>query len=113
MPFWVGIAIDLIEEVRGSIAMFMFIIEEAIQTIGMACYLAYKKQQWDKVIEYATYAINELIDPAIEFADTYGNFAYPLHFAYKAFYETSKKTMENYITLANQAKQEIAQAEEE
>ena len=113
MALAINIAIELIEEVRSSIAMYMFIVEESIQTIGMACYLAYKKQQWDKVMEYANYAINELINPAIEFANLYGNFAYPLHFAYLAFYESAKKTMRNYIDLANQAKQEIAEAEEE
>jgi hypothetical protein len=103
MPFWSKIALDIIEDVRGSVAMFMFIIEEAIQTIGMACYLAMKKQQYDKVIEYANFAINELINPAIDFANSYGNFAYPLHFAYLAFYESAKKTFQNYIDLANQA----------
>lgn len=106
MPFWISIAIDLIEDVRGSIGMFMFIIEEAIQAISMACYLAYKKQQYDKVIEYANFAINELIDPAINFANSYGNLAYPLQYAYLAFYESSKKTLQNYIDLANKAKAE-------
>jgi len=98
MPVWT-IAIDIIQDVRGSIAMYMFIIEEAIQTIGMACYLLYKHKKYSDLKEVAKWALDNLVNPAIDFAETYGHVAYPLEMAYKAFYQASKKNFENYLRL--------------
>lgn len=91
------IAIDLIEEVHGTIAMYMFILEEACQTAGMACYLYKEAEMPDKAAEVANWVINNIIDPAIDFADTYGNLAYPLQISYKLFYQSARKAMEAYI----------------
>lgn len=100
MVWWITIAWDIVEDVRGSCAMFMFIIEEAVQTIGMACYLAQKKKQWNVLREYADFALYELIEPALQFVDQYGNLAYPLNGAYKAFFEAAKKTFLQYKQMA-------------
>jgi len=96
MAVW-SIALDVIEDVRGSIAMFMFIIEEATQTAGMACYLYKKADMPEKAAELAQWIIDELLDPAIDFVDNYGYIAYPLNIAYKQFYLAAKQTMQAYL----------------
>lgn len=97
------IALDVIEEVRGSIAMYLFIIEEAIQTAGMACYLLQKAQDYEALMSTASWILNNLINPAIDFVNTYGAPAYPLNQAYYTFYNSAKLTMETYIKTAQKA----------
>jgi len=101
------IALDVIQDVRGTLGMYLFIIEEAIQTVGMACYLNWKEGNYSKVLEIANYVLDEIINPAIDFNNTYGWAAVPLNLAYGVFYKAAKTTMENYI---EQAKQKLAGA---
>lgn len=98
MAVW-SIAIDIIEDVRGSIAMYLFIIEESIQAIGMATYLANRAKKTDLTKELANYAIENLIDPALDFVKNYGTFAYPLNMAYEEFYKAARKVFETYLSL--------------
>jgi len=98
MVVW-EIALEVVEEVRGSIAMFMFIIEEAIQTVGMACYINYKLGDVEAAKEAARWALDNLVNPALDFVDRYGAAAYPLNLAYKSFYLSAKRTMETYLKL--------------
>jgi len=93
------IAMDLIEDVRGSIAMYMFIIEESIQAVGMACYLNYRAGKKDKAKEIAKWCLDELVTPAIDFARTWGYPAYPLNISYEMFYLAAEKTMRSYLEL--------------
>lgn len=86
--------------VHGTIGMFMFIHEELVQALSMACYNYAKAKQWNKVIETANYAINEICDPMIEWTNTYGNLAYPLQYCYYEFFSGAKKVFESYIQLA-------------
>jgi len=94
-----SIALDVIQDVRGSIAMYLFIIEEAIQTLGMAVYLLYKDNRFQEARETAQYMLDNVINPAIDFNNTYGSVAYPLNLAYDTFYKNSKKNMETYLEL--------------
>lgn len=96
MPVW-KLALDVIEDVRGSIAMFMFILEEAVQTAGMACYLYKKAELNEKAAELAQWIIDEILNPALDFVDNYGIFAYPLNEAYKQFFLAAKQSMQAYI----------------
>jgi len=98
MVAWI-IAIDIIQDVRGSVGMYLFIIEESIQTIGMSCYIAKNAGKIDRAKELAQYAINNLIDPALQFVEDYGDLAYPLNLAYKEFYSAAKETMNTYLEL--------------
>ena len=98
MVSW-NIALDIVEDVRGSIAMYLFIIEEAIQTVGMACYLLYRQKKYDELKDTARWIIDNLIDPALEFVKTYGYAAYPLNIAYEVFYKSARKTVETYLSL--------------
>ena len=93
------IALDVVEDVRGSIAMYLFIIEEAIQTAGMACYILYRQKKYDELRNTARWIIDNLIDPALEFVKTYGYAAYPLNLSYEVFYKSARKTMETYLNI--------------
>jgi len=101
MVIW-KIALDLVQDVRGTLGMYLFIIEEAIQTVGMACYLNWKEGNYSKVIEVANYVLDEIINPAIDFCATYGSATYPLNIAYDVFYKAAKTSMENYIAQAQE-----------
>lgn len=91
------LALDVIQDVRGSIAMYMFIVEEAVQTVGMSCYLLYKDEKWEECLQLATWIINTILANAIAFSETYGHLAYPLNMAYDTFFKSSYKNMETYI----------------
>ena len=101
MPAKWTVALDVVQDVRGSVAMFMFIIEEAIQTAGMACYVLYKSQKWQELKNAAQQTIDNLIIPGLDFANTYGAAAIPLNTAYLAFYNQSLTTFQTYIAVAN------------
>jgi len=87
--------------VHGTVGMFMFIHEELVQALAMACYNYKKLKKWQKMRETAEYAINEICDPMIEWIDTYGYLAYPLNYCYHEFFSGMKKTFESYIDYAN------------
>jgi len=102
------IALDVVQDVRGSIAMYLFIIEEAIQTVGMACYLNYKANRLDAVRELAKWILDNIVNPAIDFNNTYGHVAYPLNLAYNVFYQSAKRNMETYLELTRELKLKVA-----
>lgn len=93
-------AFDAFINVRETIAFYMFIIEEAIQTAGMAAYMLKKADKIAEAKQQAEWTINNLINPLIEFADSpAAAVAYPMNLAYKAFAESAKRAMEAYLSL--------------
>ncbi len=93
-------AFDVFINIRETIAFYMFIIEEAIQTAGMAAYMLKKAEKIDEAKAQAQWTIDNLINPLIEFADSpAAAMAYPMNLAYKAFAQAAKKTMEAYLSL--------------
>lgn len=102
MSWWtVGLtAFQVFQDVRGTIAFYMFIIEEAIQTAGMTAYLLKKAGKTEEAKEQAQWVINNLIEPLLSFAESpTAQIAYPMNLAYKAFAEAAKKAMEAYLSL--------------
>ena len=93
------IVLEGIEWVHGTVGMFMFILQEASQSVGMSCFLASRHGRPDIARRNAEYAIREICDPAIAFCDTFGVAAYPLHMAYREFFIAAKKNFETYIAL--------------
>lgn len=93
MVLWT-IALDAVQEVRGSIAMFMFIIEESMQGIGMANWIAYKAEDWELLLSNVQYGRNQLLIPALDFVQKYGAVAYPLNLAYETFYKSFEKSLD-------------------
>ena len=91
--------LSAVQDVRGTLGMYLFIIEEAIQTVGMACWTLYKDNRFAEVQELAQWIIDDIIDPAIEFNNTYGMATYPLNQAYAVFYTSARKNMETYLAM--------------
>ena len=94
-----GNAFDAFEKIHSITAFYMFIIEEAIQTVSMAVYLSYKAGNTEKMKELAQWNLNELIKPLQEFADGVGYLGFPMNLAYRKFAEAAQKAMEYYISL--------------
>jgi len=99
----VMIAIGTITELggwlHGTIGMFMFIAEEATQSLGMACYIAHMAGDDEKARELAQYGITNLCDPMIDFCGNWGYLAYPLQEAYESFFQASKLNFQVYLNL--------------
>ena len=93
------IALEGIEWVHGTVGLFMFILQEATQSLGMSCFLASRHNHLDIAKRNAEYGIREICDPAIDFCDTFGVAAYPLHMAYREFFLASRKNFETYLSL--------------
>ena len=93
------IVLDKIEWVHGTVGMFMFILQESAQTLGMACFMSKRHGRPDIARELAGYAIREVCDPAIDFCDDFGWAAYPLHIAYREFFLAARKNFETYLEL--------------
>lgn len=93
------IVLGKIEWVHGTVGMFMFILQESAQTLGMACFISIRNDRLDLAKELASYAITEICDPAIDFCNNFGWAAYPLHMAYREFFKAARKNFETYLTL--------------
>lgn len=86
--------------VRETVTFYMFIMEEAAQTAGMAAYVAYKAGNIDRAKEIARYMKDELIDPLEDFAKSpAGVLAFPMNLAYISFATASRLTADTYLSL--------------
>ena len=94
------IAIDLLKEVYGTLQMFLFIQEEAMQAIGMSIYISYKAGDKDAVLDLVDHALYELIYPALAWINTYGYLIYPNNLSYTEFFIASEKSMLTYKKIA-------------
>jgi hypothetical protein len=88
-------AFDLFMDVRGAVGMFMFIIEEAIQTAGMASWVLLKEGKKEDAKENETWIVNNLAQPLKDFCNSpAGYIAYPLNLAYSMFAEATIRKKE-------------------
>jgi len=102
MPSWsniAGSAFNAFEKVNSIVAFYMFIIEEAIQTVSMAIYLSNKSGNTDLMKQLAQYNLNELINPLKSFCDGTGYLGFPMNLAFKKFAEASEQAMNYYLSL--------------
>ena len=95
-------AFDAFEKINSVVAFYMFIIEEAIQTVSMAVYLSQKAGNTEKMKELAQWNKTELIIPLKDFSDDVGYLGFPMNLAYKKFAEASEKAMNYYISLVEE-----------
>lgn len=99
------IAWDVVQEVRGTVAMMMFIMEEAIQAAMMAQYLATKYELLDKVEEINKFVEEDLVTPLLELSrHKVAMAAYPLQYAYEAFALATKTSLDFYKVLLEEIK---------
>lgn len=105
-----GSAFNAFEKVNSVVAFYMFIIEEAIQTVSMAVYLSYKgyttaaneeqaTEFKEKMQELAQWNKTELIQPLKDFSDGTGILGFPMNLAFKKFAEASEKAMDYYLSI--------------
>lgn len=94
----VGAAFEIFNDVRGMVIFYMFILEEAAQTAGMAAYLAYRDGHGDEAAETANWNLTNIITPGRQFCDTLGLVGYPMNDAFKAYFDASEKSMIYYAT---------------
>jgi len=89
-------AFNVFEDVRGAVAMYMFILEESIQTLNMANWILYKAKLFDKLSENINYIRNELAIPLRDFSNSpAGYLAYPMNLSYSAFAESTLKALDS------------------
>jgi hypothetical protein len=91
-------AFDIFNDIRGMIIFYLFIMEEAAQTIGMASYLAYKDGFAAESQEHASWGLNEVIGPARAFCSGIGIAAYPMNDAFNVFFDASERALTFYAT---------------
>ena len=88
---------DAFMDVRGAVGMFMFILEEAIQTAGMVTWIFYKEGMKEEAKENEQWIKDNLAIPLKEFAESpSGLLAYPLNEAYKQFAEAAIRKAEQF-----------------
>jgi len=92
---------EVFTDLRGAVGMFMFILEEAIQTAGMATWIFYKEGMLDDAKENEQWIKNNLAIPLKEFAESpSGYLAYPLNEAYKTFAEVAIRKADQFQKLS-------------
>lgn len=90
-------AFDVFMDARGMITFYLFIMEEAAQTLGMAAYLAHKDEDPIGAQAYAQYNLDNIITPAKAFCGTIGIAAYPMNDAFAAYFDAADRTMQFYL----------------
>jgi len=95
-------AFDAFEKANSTVAFYMFIIEESIQTVSMAVYLSNKAGNTEKMKELAQWNKTELVEPLKDFCDGAGYVGFPMNLAFKKFAEASEKAMDYYISLVEE-----------
>jgi len=94
-----GSAFKAFEQVNSTVAFYMFIIEEAIQSVSMAIYLSHRDGDLTKVKELAQWNKEELINPLGDFANGVGFLGFPMNYAFDAFADASRRSMDYYLSL--------------
>jgi len=92
-------AFDAFEKVNSTVAFYMFIIEESIQTVSLAIYLSNKAGNKETMRQLAQYNKDELIQPLKDFCDGTGYLGFPMNLAFKKFAEASEQAMNYYLSL--------------
>ena len=111
MVWWIVaglIAWELVEDVRGTSMMMMFILEEAIQTAMMGMYLASKEKMVNQMEDLDRFVRYYLSDSLLDLSrhGVVGRAAYPLGIAYEAFALATNRALDNYRNLVEKWKKE-------
>lgn len=95
----IDIAVDLLKEVYGTLQMYVFIQEEACQTLGMSLWLSYQAKDREAVDEIADYGLAEIIRPALGWLHTYGKLIFPNNESYAEFFLAAEKSFLQFKVL--------------
>lgn len=91
-------AFDAFLNARGMIIFYMFILEEAAQTGGMAAYLAYKDGNGAEAAAHAQWVKDNVITDGRAFAQSVGIAGAPMNDAFITFFNASERAMTYYAT---------------
>lgn len=91
-------AFGIFNDVRGMVIFYMFIMEEAAQTAGMAAYLAYKDKFQSEAAAHANWNLSNVINPGKSFCGGVGVVGYPMNEAFSTFFDASARAMNYYAT---------------
>jgi hypothetical protein len=95
--FILGIGWDIVEDVRGTVAMLMFIMEEASQTAMMGEWIAVKEDLRSEAMNLNLWIRQYLTGQLYALADSNWSLAaYPLNNAYGLFALACNKTLDIY-----------------
>lgn len=93
-------AFEVFEDVKSAIAMYMFILEESIQTANMGVWILHEAKKTDDAKELAQWIRDNLANPLYEFANSpAGMIAFPLNECYKAFAQATLKNIEAWLKI--------------
>ena len=102
-PLWKYVtkkSFDVFVNIRETVVFYMFILEEAIQTMSMSVWQAYQAGDKEHCYELINYNLNELIYPLRDFANgPIGALGWPMNASFAAFAEASAESMKNYWRL--------------
>jgi len=92
---------------RSAIAMYMFILEESIQTANMGNWIMFKAGLYDKMKENGEWIKTNLAYPLKSFCESaVGAMAFPLNESYKLFAEATLKSLEAQETAISELKKQ-------
>jgi len=96
-------AFEIFNQIRETVVFYMFIQEEAIQTLSMAVFLAQGRDDWQEVEEMAKYTRDEHVeDLHNQASNVLANVAFPMNLAFQKFTNASRTAMNYYIDMAHQ-----------
>jgi hypothetical protein len=91
-------AFDVFNDIRGMVIFYLFILEEAAQTAGMACYMCYKDNRTTQAAEHAQWIKDNITTNGRTFAQTIGLVAYPMNDAFITYFDAADKANDYYAT---------------
>ncbi len=101
--FALGIAWDIIQDIRGTVAMLMFIMEESIQTAMMAEWIATQNGLYYEALDLNQWTRQYLAQELFNVCDSAGALAaYPLNLAYTTFAMSTFESLNIYKKLLEQ-----------
>lgn len=95
--FVATIAWDIIQDIRGTVAMMMFILEESIQTAMMAEWIATKEGLLSEALDLNSWIRTYLSNQELKLSESaFANAAYPLNHAYSLFAQATNQSLDIY-----------------
>lgn len=91
-------AFEIFNDIRGMVIFYMFIMEEAAQTAGMAAYCAYRDKRQSQAAAAADWTVQNVITPGRAFSLSVGLVGYPMNEAFATFFDASERAMNYYAT---------------
>lgn len=97
MPSTAAAAFDVFQDARGMVIFYMFILEEAAQTLSLGAYMANRDNDKTTCQQLAQFNKDNVLAYGKDFASTIGIIGYPMNEAFSAFFDATDKVMDYYL----------------